>query len=133
MRLIPNIFRYGGWLLVMIYHLFGIRVLLLTTIGRKSGKPRTTPAMYVKQGNAYYISAIPPINQRYPNWYFNIMANPKVKVELFWRQQTCQSEPVQDKAEKMQLLEQFPFGIIEAIQDRAPEEIPVIQLVPTSR
>lgn len=133
MRHVPTMFRYGGWLLMMIYHLFGMKVLLITTTGRKSGKPRTTPVMYVKQDENYYVSAIPPRNQRYPNWYLNLMADPNVMVELFWRRRSCHSAPVQGEAEKLALLAQFPFGLTEAIQDYSPSEIPVIRLEPITR
>jgi len=130
MKYVPVMLRYGGWLFMMIYQLLGMRVLLLTTTGRKSGKARTTPAMYVKQGGDYFIAAIPTARQRYPNWYHNLMADPEVTVELFWKRRPFRGEPVEDVAEKTALLNQFPFGLIEALQDHAPEEIPVVRLAP---
>ena len=122
-------FRYGGWLVMLFYRLFGMRVLLLTTTGRKSGLPRTTPAMFVKKGQDLYIAAISPTAQRFPNWYHNLTANPIATVEIFWIRRRYQGELVSDSGLKLDLLKQFPFGLIEAAQDRPAEEIPVFRLV----
>jgi deazaflavin-dependent oxidoreductase (nitroreductase family) len=130
MKRVPIMLRYGGWLFMMVYRLFGMKVLLLTTSGRKSGEPRTTPAMYVDQDAVYYIAAISTARQKYPNWYYNLMADSNVMVEIFWKRRSCLSELVDDLDERIQLLGQFPFGLVEAAQDHAPEDIPVFRLVP---
>lgn len=132
MKLVPAMFRYGGWLLMAIYRLFGMKVLLLTTTGRKSGKPRTTPAIYLNQDGAYFIAAISTATQRYPNWYHNLTADPKVTVELFWKRRAYRAEPVEAVDEKVALLGQFSLGLIEALQERPPEDIPLFRLRRTS-
>jgi deazaflavin-dependent oxidoreductase (nitroreductase family) len=54
-------------------------VLLLTTVGRKSGLPRTTPIQYEKIDGAYTVGSA-----RGPqaDWYRNVLANPRVEVQV---------------------------------------------------
>ena len=53
-------------------HMAGGDVLLLTTTGRKSGVTRTTPLMYVKDGENYLISASAAGAPKHPGWYYNV-------------------------------------------------------------
>lgn len=46
-------------------------VLLLTTIGRKSGKKRTTPLMYLRDGDKYLVTASAGGDPKHPGWYWN--------------------------------------------------------------
>jgi len=59
--------------------LIGNIVLLLTTIGRRSGKPRVTPLQYEEiEGRIYLGAALGP----QADWFRNIQANPRVEVRL---------------------------------------------------
>jgi len=49
----------------------GNDVLLLTTLGRKSGKSRITPVCYVPDGNGYLILASAAGASKHPGWYWN--------------------------------------------------------------
>ena len=55
--------------------------ILLTTIGRKSGKERTTPVNCMKDGDNYIIVASLAGFDQEPQWYKNLQANPKVWVQ----------------------------------------------------
>jgi F420H(2)-dependent quinone reductase len=57
-------------------------VLLLTTIGRKSGQPRTSPLFFQPDGDRLVIIASNGGSSRHPSWYLNLLANPDVTVEL---------------------------------------------------
>lgn len=57
-------------------------VLLLTTTGRKSGLPHTTPVGYFDQGDVRFIVASNGGAPRHPAWYFNLTAHPEVQVEV---------------------------------------------------
>ena len=57
-------------------------VLLLTTIGRRSGKPRTTPVIYVRGGDKLVVSSEQTEQQRPAAWPLNLHANPRVHVQL---------------------------------------------------
>ena len=57
----------------------GKPVILLTTIGAKSGKIRKTPLMRVEHDGDYAVVASLGGAPKNPVWYYNIVANPRVK------------------------------------------------------
>jgi deazaflavin-dependent oxidoreductase (nitroreductase family) len=60
----------------------GTSTLLLTTTGRRSGEPRTTPLIYQQHGDAYAVVASKGGSNRPPAWYRNLEANPAVQVQV---------------------------------------------------
>jgi deazaflavin-dependent oxidoreductase (nitroreductase family) len=60
----------------------GMPVLLLTTVGRKTGKHRTTPLMYTQDGERYVITASNNGRDWHPAWFHNLQASPKVQIEV---------------------------------------------------
>jgi deazaflavin-dependent oxidoreductase (nitroreductase family) len=58
------------------------QLILLTTIGAKSKQPRTTPVAYSTDGDRLVIAASKGGGPTNPDWYFNLLANPMVTVEL---------------------------------------------------
>jgi deazaflavin-dependent oxidoreductase (nitroreductase family) len=62
---------------------FGSQILLLTTTGRKTGRPRTWPLTYFSERDRLVVLAA---NGGQPNnpacWYLNLRANPRVSVQL---------------------------------------------------
>ncbi len=60
----------------------GAPVLLLTTIGRKSGRPRATPLLYLRDGEHVVIVASKGGMSHHPLWYMNLEANPEVEIEI---------------------------------------------------
>jgi deazaflavin-dependent oxidoreductase (nitroreductase family) len=60
----------------------GVPVLLLTTIGRKSGQRRTTPLLYLKDGPRYIVVASQGGMPRDPLWYLNVKQEPNVDVQV---------------------------------------------------
>jgi deazaflavin-dependent oxidoreductase (nitroreductase family) len=59
----------------------GCPVLLLTTTGRTTGKPRTTPLLDLADGDRLVIVASKGGDDRSPGWYRNLKANPEVEVQ----------------------------------------------------
>jgi deazaflavin-dependent oxidoreductase (nitroreductase family) len=59
----------------------GRPVILLTTIGAKSGKIRKTPLMRVEHNGEYAVVASLGGAPKHPVWYFNIKANPQVELQ----------------------------------------------------
>src|SRR6266550_7598249 len=57
-------------------------LLLLTTTGARTGEPRTTPMMYVPDGDRLLVIASNAGAPRHPDWYRNLVANPTVTVEV---------------------------------------------------
>jgi deazaflavin-dependent oxidoreductase (nitroreductase family) len=60
----------------------GRPVLLLTTTGAKSGRPFTSPLVYLNDGGRMYIFASKAGAPSHPDWYHNLVANPTVTVEV---------------------------------------------------
>lgn len=58
----------------------GIPVIIVTTVGRKSGKLRKTPLMRVEHNGAYAAVASQGGAPTHPVWYHNIVAHPHVEV-----------------------------------------------------
>ncbi len=67
--------RFGG-------KVQGLNVLLLTTTGRKTGKPRTTPLGYFEQDGGYVIIGSNAGFDTHPGWFHNLRSNPRVTVEI---------------------------------------------------
>ena len=59
----------------------GRRVILLTTIGAKTGKIRKTPLMRVEHDGRYAIVASLGGAPKNPVWYYNVTANPRVELQ----------------------------------------------------
>lgn len=60
----------------------GLPVLLLRTVGRKTGKQRVTPLGYfVYEGN-YVITGSNAGMNSHPGWYYNLTATPKARIQL---------------------------------------------------
>jgi deazaflavin-dependent oxidoreductase (nitroreductase family) len=57
-------------------------LVLITSIGAKSGKERVNPLVYTRDGDRVVIIASKGGAPRHPDWFFNITANPEVTVEL---------------------------------------------------
>ena len=60
----------------------GLNVLLLTTIGRKTGKRRTTPLGYFEHDGSYVIVASNGGADRHPSWFLNLKNNPNVRAQI---------------------------------------------------
>jgi deazaflavin-dependent oxidoreductase (nitroreductase family) len=60
----------------------GAPMLLLSTIGAKSGERRTTPVVYLKAGDRMVIFASKGGAPTNPAWYHNLLANPSATVEV---------------------------------------------------
>src|ERR1035438_6414811 len=70
----------------------GGEVLLLTSTGRKSGKPRTVPLIYIMDGSSYVITASAGGADRHPGWFFNVRSNPHVTIQVKDKQMKALAE-----------------------------------------
>ena len=67
--------KVGGWF-------EGAPMLLLHTIGAKSGLPRVNPLMYQQVGDDLAVFASKAGAPTNPDWFYNLRANPNVEIEL---------------------------------------------------
>jgi len=81
--------------------------LLLTTTGRKSGKDRTVPLSYVKDGDAYVVVASNGGADRHPVWWLNLAATPQAtgQVEGQTREVVASEAPDAERDRLWEILE----------------------------
>lgn len=60
----------------------GVPLLLLTTVGARSGRVSTTPLGYLPDGDRRIIFATNGGQARNPAWYHNLVAQPRVTIEV---------------------------------------------------
>jgi deazaflavin-dependent oxidoreductase (nitroreductase family) len=60
----------------------GVRTLLLTTRGRKSGKLRRTALIYGSDGDRYVVVASKGGARDHPSWYLNLAEDPEVELQV---------------------------------------------------
>jgi len=63
-------------------HFEGAPILLLHTVGRRTGKERVNPMMYLKDGDRYLVFASKGGYDHHPHWFLNLKAHPDVKAEI---------------------------------------------------
>ena len=61
---------------------FGDQLMLLTTVGARSGHEHITPVMYHRDGERYVVIASKGGAPDHPGWYHNLKANPVARVEV---------------------------------------------------
>ena len=61
---------------------FGIPMLVLTTTGSRSGRPRTTPLVCLPDGDAVWVAGSNFGLQRHPAWSGNLLAHPEATVAV---------------------------------------------------
>ncbi|WP_370968839.1 nitroreductase family deazaflavin-dependent oxidoreductase [Amycolatopsis sp. cg9] len=81
----------------------GKNVLLLTTIGAKSGEPRLSPLVYTTDGDRYVVAASMGGAPKNPAWYHNLVANPKVTLEVGTEKFEATATVIADRAERDRL------------------------------
>lgn len=60
----------------------GSKTLLLTTSGRRTGQPTTTPLIYEETGDSYVVIASQGGAPEHPGWYRNLVKTPEVEVQV---------------------------------------------------
>jgi deazaflavin-dependent oxidoreductase (nitroreductase family) len=111
----------------------GAPVLLLTTIGRKSGRPQTAPLLYLQDGDTYVVVGSKGGMPHHPLWFRNLEANPQVEIEVGTRRMAMTARRA-TAAEKAALWPRLVamYSSFADYQARTTRQIPVIILTPRS-
>jgi deazaflavin-dependent oxidoreductase (nitroreductase family) len=107
----------------------GSTILLLTTTGRKSGEPRTTPLIYAQDGDDYVIVASKGGAPEHPGWYENLSKNPDVELQVLddvfpARARTAEG----DERERLWAKVNEVWPHYAEYQEKTDREIPVVVL-----
>jgi deazaflavin-dependent oxidoreductase (nitroreductase family) len=84
----------------------GRQVLVLTTTGARSGEKRETPLVYTRDGDDIVIVASMGGAPSNPAWYHNIVANPRVTIEVDGKKVEADARIVKDGDERRRLYDQ---------------------------
>jgi deazaflavin-dependent oxidoreductase (nitroreductase family) len=107
----------------------GLDMLLLTTRGRKSGRARTNPLPYFRDGGDLVVIASFGGNDRHPAWYQNLVRDPKVRVRVRGSAGEFEAHPA-NGASRARLWAEITAGQPRFLdyQRRTAREIPVVVL-----
>jgi F420H(2)-dependent quinone reductase len=109
----------------------GVDTLLLDHVGRRSGKRRTNPLLYIADGGDLVIVASRGGSHKHPSWWLNLRASPRTTVQVKGerREVVARRADPEEKARLWpRLVEVWPD--YDAYQRRTSREIPVIVLSP---
>ena len=111
----------------------GAPVLLLTTTGRKTGKQRTTPLLYLADETNLAVVASNGGRDRAPSWWSNLKRNPSVEVQIkrLKRKMTAVQATKEEKGRLWPLLANM-YPPYDDYQRRTQREIPIVLLRPSS-
>jgi len=106
------------------------RLLLLTTTGRRSGEPRTSPMMFHPDGDRLLVIASNMGAARHPAWYLNLVAEPGVTVEVGDEEYRARAETTSGADRERvwaELKRAYPF-FADHEEKAGEREIPVVAL-----
>ena len=111
----------GGWA--------GAPILLLTTKGRKSGAPRTTPLLFLRDGADLVVIASYGGSDTHPQWWLNLVADPAAEVQVFGERRKIRAEAASDEERARpwkRITRRYP--VYRFYESRTSREIPVVLL-----
>jgi len=107
----------------------GRPLLLLTTTGAKSGQRRTTPVMYLPDGDRLLVFATKAGAPTNPAWYHNLLAHPEVTVEVGTETYEATATSLTgDERDRLYAKQASLYPQFGEYQARATRKIPVIAL-----
>ncbi|MGH2935020.1 MAG: nitroreductase family deazaflavin-dependent oxidoreductase [Gaiellaceae bacterium] len=110
-------------------HIWGLEILLLTTTGRRSGRPRTVPLCSLRDGEKLVVIASYGGLDRSPSWWLNLQHDPRAIARLGRNTRNVVArEAVADERDRLwaQLIGRAPGYL--AYQRRTTRRIPVVIL-----
>lgn len=106
-------------------------MLLLDHVGAKSGRKRTTPLVYVSDGETLVLVASKGGNPKNPAWFHNLRANPETTVQVGAERRQVRAH-VADGEERARLWPKAvdTYSGYHGYQERTEREIPLVVLEP---
>jgi deazaflavin-dependent oxidoreductase (nitroreductase family) len=106
--------------------------LILTTIGRRSGKPYATPLYFGEENGRYFVVASYAGSDTHPKWYLNLREHPNVEVQIRGERFAARARTA-TPGEKPRLwaLMTKVYPRYDDFQRATEREIPVVILEPT--
>lgn len=112
----------------------GAPTLLLTTTGRRSGEPRTTPLIFGRDGDDLVVVASVGGMPRHPAWYLNLQDAPDARVQVKGEHLDVVARTAsEDEKPRLWTLMNDVWPNYETYQGRTDRVIPVVVLTPAPR
>ncbi|MBH0776594.1 nitroreductase family deazaflavin-dependent oxidoreductase [Nocardia bovistercoris] len=113
------------------YEWNGVPILLLTSTGRKTARPRTSALIYGTDGSDYLVVASAGGADRHPAWYLNLLANPVAVVQVKARRipVTAHTAAPEERERLWRIVNDY-WPNYEVYQSRTDRPIPVVALRP---
>ena len=107
-------------------------ILLMTTVGRKSGKRHTNPVVFITEGSDYLVSASAGSMALQPGWYFNLRDRPEATIQIGTRSFRVRAA-IAEGEERTQLYAKFKAASPNFVkfEKTTSRIIPVIRLIAT--
>lgn len=112
----------------------GVPICLLDHAGRKSGKVRTTPLLFLPDGDRVVVVASQGGLPKHPQWYLNVLADPDVTVQVGGdvRRLRARTASTSERAELWPRLVDL-YADFATYQSWTDREIPVVLCEPVAR
>lgn len=104
-------------------------MLLLTTVGRRSGNKHTVPLLYLREGHRLVVIASYGGRSEHPEWYRNLEAHPQATVQIFDEHIDVEATTMTDAEHSMwwpQIVDAYSDYAV--YQSRTDRRIPVVWL-----
>ena len=111
--------------------MYGAPVMLLTYKGRKTGTPRTTPLLYIRDGDTVLTVASKGGSAKHPLWFLNLKTNPDCEVEIGRDKKRMRARTATGEEKRRYwpaLVKVYPD--YDVYQQRTERDIPVVILTP---
>ena len=111
----------------------GVYTLLLTTNGRRTGRPFTTPLIYGRDGDDFVIIASKGGDASHPDWYLNLEAEPEVRIQVADEVMSATTRVAtgDERARLWSMMAEI-WPSYDDYRERTEREIPVVVVTPTS-
>jgi deazaflavin-dependent oxidoreductase (nitroreductase family) len=105
----------------------GAPICIVTTTGRRSGRPRTVPLLYMRDGEDIVVVASKGGMPQHPDWYLNVAANPEVEIEIgdHSERYVARTADAEERASLWPRLVEV-YSSYDDYQARTDREIPVV-------
>jgi len=112
----------------------GRRILLLSTRGRRSGRVRTSPLVYLDDAGRYVVYGSNGGQERPPAWLLNLRDTPRAEVEIGRRRIAVRARVAQGEEERTLLPRAHAYNPHWAgYQKQAQRHIPLVILEPVGQ
>ena len=105
----------------------GRTLLLLTTTGARSGRPLTKPLGFTRDGDRYVVIASNGGASTHPAWYHNLVANPRVTIEVGDQRFEARASVAQGaERERLYAQQAAQIPVFARYQEMTTRQIPVV-------